>query len=143
MSEKDITVLLDELKACANSLREEKIALENQVKMLETEISSIREVKGKEIDSLTEAKSKEIQALQETNDRLSQELKEVRQKLDRFHPGLQSLQDELQNAEMQTNLLDMELTKKDEAIKKLQSRLSEYTSLIPTSVSLEDSSSTP
>jgi len=77
--------------------------------------------------------------LQDTKVRLARELQDTQQKLDHFHPELQSLQDELQNAELQNNLLEMELSKKNEEIKTLEDRLGAYTSLASASLSVEES----
>ena len=136
---KDIAEILEELRTCVLGLRDEKTALENQVKALENTIVEVKDTKSKEIQTLQEANVIVKKDLQDSNERLSQQLKETQEKLDRFHPELQSLQDELQNAEMKNNLLDVELAKKDEAIQRLESRLSEYTSLIPPRIAVEES----
>ena len=147
---KDIADLLEEVQTIVQSLREEKTALEDQVSRLESELSLVKEGKTKEIRHLQETNTKLAKDLQDTKDQLAQalpktqlvgdlestkdqllrELQNTRQKLDHFHPEMQSLQDELQNSEVQNNILTMELTKKEEAIKALENRLSEYTSLI-------------
>ncbi len=136
---KDIAEILEELRTCVLGLRDEKTSLENQVKVLENTMAEVKDTKSKEIQTLQEANVIVKKDLQDSNERLSQQLKETREKLDRFHPELQSLQDELQNAEMKNNLLDVELAKKDEAIQRLESRLSEYTSLIPPRIEVEES----
>jgi chromosome segregation protein len=85
--------------------------------------------------------------LQETKAQLTGQLQETQHKLDAFHPEFQSLQDELQNVELQSQFLDMELLKKNEEIKDLESRLSAYTSLpsssLPVDESIVSSSPTP
>jgi len=147
---KDIADLLEEVQTIVQSLREEKTALEDQVSRLESELWLVKEGKTKEIRHLQETNSKLAKDLQDTKEQLAQalpktqllgdlestkdqllrELQNTRQKLDHFHPEMQSLQDELQNSEVQNNILTMELTKKEEAMKALENRLSEYTSLI-------------
>ena len=147
---KDIADLLEEVQTIVQSLREEKTALEDQVSRLESELSLVKEGKTKVIRHLQESNIKLAKDLQDTKEQLAQalpktqlvgdlestkdqllrELQNTRQKLDHFHPEMQSLQDELQNAEVQNNILTMELTKKEEAMKALENRLSEYTSLI-------------
>jgi chromosome segregation ATPase len=77
--------------------------------------------------------------LQETKAQLTGQILETQHKLDGFHPELQSLQDELQNVELQNQLLDMELLKKNEEIKDLEGRLNAYTSLPSSSSPVEKS----
>ncbi len=147
---KDIADLLEEVQTIVQSLGEEKTALQDQVSRFESELSWVKEGKTKEIRHLQETNTKLAKDLQDTKEQLAQalpktqlvgdlestkdqllrELQNTRQKLDHFHPEMQSLQDELQNSEVQNNILTMELTKKEEAIKALENRLSEYTSLI-------------
>ena len=148
---KDIADLLEEVQTIVQTLREEKAGLQDQVSRLESELSLVKEGKTKEIQRLQETntelardlkdKSEQLARtlpkthlvgdLESTKEQLLRELQQTQKKLDQFHPELQSLQDELQNAEVQNNLLTMELTKKDAEIKTLETRLSEYTSLIP------------
>ena len=96
---------------------------------LEAQLSLVKEEKTKEGRNLQDINSQLTKELQDTKVRLARELQDTQQKLDRFHPELQSLQDELQNAELQNNLLEMELSKKNEEIKTLEDSLSAYTSL--------------
>ena len=128
---KDISDLLEEVQTIVKALGDEKTELQNQVKGLEAELILAKEEKNKEggnLEQINAQLKKELQdtkdrltrELQETKARLSSELQDVQQKLDRFHPELQSLQDELQNAELQNSLLEMELSKKNEEIQSLE-----------------------
>ena len=138
---KDIADLLEEVQAIVHALRDEKSDLRDQVNGLEAQLSMVKEAKLKEIRNLQDINTQLTKELQETHDRLLRELQATQQKLDRFHPELQSLQDDLQHAEMQTHLLAVELSQKDEIIESLKSRLSEYTSLLPSSMAVEESNS--
>lgn len=148
---KDIADLLEEVQTIVHHLREEKADLQDQVSRLENELSLVKEGKTKEVQRLQETntelardlqdkkeqlartlpKTQLVGDLESTKEQLLRELQQTQKKLDHFHPELQSLQDELQNAEVQNTLLTMELAKKDEEIKTLETRLNEYTSLIP------------
>ena len=125
----DIAHLLEEVQAIVHSLRDEKSDLRDRVNSLEAQLSMVKAEKANEVQKLQEVNAQLAKEAQDTKARLSSELQDTQQKLDRFHPELQSLQDELQNAELKNNLLEMELSKKDEEIKSLEDRLSEYTSL--------------
>jgi len=138
-NKKDIADLLEEVQTIVHALRDEKSDLGDQVNVLEAQLSMVKAEKLKEIRNLQDINTQLTKELQETHDRLLRELQDAQQKLDRFHPELQSLQDDLQNAEMQTHLLAVELSQKDEIIKSLNSRLSEYTSLLPSSMAVEES----
>lgn len=123
---KDLADLLEEVHNLVQSIREEKMMLEDRLNMLEN-------------DLLTMEKAKKSIAcdLQETRERLGRELQDTKEKLDQVHPAIQSLQDELQNTEVQNNLLVMDLKQKDEEIKTLELRLREYTSLTSSSFRAE------
>ena len=133
---KDIADLLEEVQTIVHTLRDEKIALRDQMSGLEAQLSLVKEEKAKESRNLQYINTQLKQELQDTKVRLERELQDTQQKLDRFHPELQSLQDELQNAELQNNLLEMELSKKNEEIKTLEDSLSAYTSLASASSSV-------
>jgi chromosome segregation ATPase len=135
---KDIADLLEEVQFIVQTLRDEKTDLLNQVSGLETQLSLAKEEKAKVVKKLQDVNTQLTRELQETKTRHTRELQDTQQKLDRFHPELQSLQDELQNAELQNNLLEMDLSKKNEEIKTLEGRLSAYTSLASTSLSVEE-----
>jgi len=105
---KDIADLLAEVQIIVHALRDEKSDLRDQVNGLETQLSMVKEEKLKEIRNLQDINTQLTKELQETQDRLQHELQATQQKLDRFHPELQSLQDDLQNTEMQTHLLAVE-----------------------------------
>jgi chromosome segregation ATPase len=135
---KDIADLLEEVQTIVHTLRDEKSDLRDQVGRLEAQLSLVKEEKTKEGRSLQDINAQLTKELQDTKVRLARELQDTQQKLDRFHPELQSLQDEFQNAELQNNLLEMELSKKNEEIKTLEDRLSAYTSLASASLSVEE-----
>jgi len=135
---KDIADLLEEVQKIVHTLRDEKIALRDQVSGLEAQLSLVKEEKTKESRNLQDINAQLTKELQDTKVRLARELQDAQQKLDRFHPELQSLQDELQNAELQNNLLEMELSRKNEEIKTLEDSLSAYTSLASASLSVEE-----
>ncbi len=137
--EKDIADLLEEVQTIVHTLRDEKTDLRDQVSGLEAQLSLVKEEKTKEGRSLQDINAQLTKELQDTKVRLERELQDTQQKLDRFHPELQSLQDELQNAELQNNLLEMELSKKNEEIKTFEDRLSTYTSLASASLPIEES----
>ena len=137
--EKDIADLLEEVQTIVHTLRDEKTDLRDQVSGLEAQLSLVKVEKTKESRSLQDINAQLTKELQDTKVRLERELQDTQQKLDRFHPELQSLQDELQNAELQNNLLEMELSKKNEEIKTFEDRLSTYTSLASASLPIEES----
>jgi chromosome segregation ATPase len=124
---KDIADLLEEVHTIVQALLAEKMILEDRLKSLEDELSTVEEAKR----SIT-------RDLQETKEKLGRELQATKEKLDHVHPEMQSMQNELQNAEVQNNLLAMELKRKDSEIKTLELRLREYTSLIPPSFKIEE-----
>ncbi len=119
---KDLADLLEEVHTIVQSIREEKMILEGRVKSLENELSTMEK-----------AKKSIAFDLQETKERLGRELQATKEKLDQVHPAIQSLQNELQNVEVQNNLLVMDLKQKDQEIQALELRLREYTSLTASS----------
>jgi chromosome segregation ATPase len=136
---KDIADLLEEVQAIVHNLRDEKSDLRDQVSGLEAQLSLVEEEKRKQGRNLQDINEQLTKELGDTKVRLTRELQDAQQKLDRFHPELQSLQDELHNAELQNDLLKMELSKKNEEIKTLEGRLSSYTSLSSTSLPVGES----
>ncbi len=125
---KDIADLLEEVQTIVQSMWGEKMMLEDRLKRLEDELSTMEK-----------AKKSMTRDLQDTKERLGRELQTTKEKLDHVHPEIQSLQDELQNVEVQNNLLVMDLKQKDEEIKTLKLRLREYTSLTSPSFRIEES----
>lgn len=156
----DIADLLEEVQIIVQALRDEKTDLQDQVDSLETQLSLVKEEKAREggnlqevnvqlrkdlqeakarfSGELQETKARYARELQETQDRCAGELQDTQQKLDRFHPELQTLQNEFQNAELQNNLLEIELSKKDEEIKALEDRLTSYSSLATASLPVQE-----
>jgi len=149
---KDILHLLEEVQTVAQTLCSEKASLGDQVKKIEPELSKLRAQETQltqalqakteltqEVQTLQASHADLTKELQETKAQLTGQLLETQHKLDGFYPELQSLQDELQNVELQNQLLDMELLKKIEEIKDLEGRLSGYTSLVSSSSPVEKS----
>jgi chromosome segregation ATPase len=134
---KDIAGLLEEVESLVQGLRDEKSDLQDQVNRLEAQLALVKEEKAKEGKRLQDINDRLTKELQDTKIRLSAELQRTQEKLDRFHPELQSLQDELQNSELKNNLLEMKVSQKDEEIKSLEARLRAYTSLDSVSLSVE------
>ncbi len=135
---KDIADLLEEVQTIVHGLRDEKSDLGDQVNRLEAQLSLVMEEKTKKVQKLQESNAQLTTELQDTKARLTAQLQETQHKLDRFHPELQSLQDELQNAEMQNSLLEIELTKKNEEIQTLEGRLQAFPSLALASSPVEE-----
>ena len=136
---KDIADLLEEVQTIVHTLRDEKTDLRDEMSGLEAQLSLVKEEKTKEGLSLKNINAQLTKELKDTKVRLARELQDTQQKLDQFHPELQSLQAELQNSELQNNLLEMELSKKNDEIKTLEGRLSAYSSLASASLSIEES----
>jgi chromosome segregation ATPase len=124
---KDIADLLEEVHTIVQVLRGDKMLLEDRLKTLEDQLSTMEK-----------AKKSMMGDLQETKEKLGRELQATKAKLDQVHPEMQSLQHELQNAEVQNNLLAMDLKRKDEELKALELRLREYTALTSPSFQIEE-----
>ena len=124
---KDIADLLEEVHTIVQALRGDKMLLEDRLKTLEDQLSTMEK-----------AKKSMMGDLQETKEKLGRELQATKAKLDQVHPEMQSLQHELQNAEVQNNLLAMDLKRKDEELKALELRLREYTTLTSPSFHIEE-----
>ncbi|MEX0830706.1 MAG: hypothetical protein WD032_10735 [Nitrospirales bacterium] len=135
---KDIADLLEEVQVTVQALRDEKSELRDHVNGLEAQLSWVKEEKTKEVKKLQDINGRLTKELQDTKVRLSGELQATQQKLDRFHPELQSLQDELQNAEFQHNVLQIELSKKNEEIQTLEDRLHAFSSLALASLPVKE-----
>lgn len=131
---KDITELLADVQKIVDDSRKENTAVLDQVHRLELQLSLVKEERTKDVQKLENGNAQLTKELQDTKARLTDQLQETQHKLDRFHPELQSLQNDLQNAEMQNNLLDIELTKKHEEIQTLEARLHAFTSLALASI---------
>ena len=124
---RDIADLLEEVHTLVQTLLAEKVILEDRLKTLENELSTAKE-----------AKNSFSRDLQETKGKLERELQAAKEKLDHVHPEMRSLQNALENAEVQTNLLMMDLQRKDAEIEALELRLNEYTSLVPSSFQMKE-----
>ncbi len=134
---KDIADLLVDVQKIVDGLRKEKTDVLDQVNRLELQLSLVKEERTKDVQKLEDSNAQLTKDLQDTKARLTDQLQETQHKLDGFHPELQSLQDDLQNAEMQNNLLEIELTKKSEEIQALEARLDAFTSLALASIPAE------
>ncbi len=131
---KDIIELLADVQKIVDDSRKEKTAALDQVNRLDLQLSLVKEERTKVVQKPEDSNAQLTKEIQKTKARLTDQLQETQHKLDRFHPELQSLQDDLQNAEMQNNLLDIELTKKNDEIQTLETRLHAFTSLALASI---------
>ena len=112
-------------------LREEKNYLQDRLGKVEEELGAVKQEKSRWEKELSGAKG-ELERVRE----------ESKEKLNRVLPEIRTLQDQLQDAELQNNLLNIELTNaintKNEEIKKLEAQLKKYTCLIQTDASVEE-----
>jgi len=129
---KDLSTLLEEVQSIVKELREEKNFLQDRLRKVEEELGQVKQEKSKWEKDLFGAKS-ELERVRE----------ESREKLNRVLPEIRTLQDQLQDAELQNNLLNIELTNainvKNEEIKRLEAQLKKYTCLIQSNTSMEES----
>ena len=128
---KDLSSLLEEVQAIVKELREEKNYLQDRLRKVEEELGAVKQEKSRWEKELSGAKG-ELERVRE----------ESKEKLNRVLPEIRTLQDQLQDAELQNNLLNIELTNaintKNEEIKKLEAQLKKYTCLIQTDASVEE-----
>ena len=129
---KDLSTLLEEVQSIVKELREEKNFLQDRLRKVEEELGQVKQEKSKWEKDLLGAKS-ELERVRE----------ESREKLNRVLPEIRTLQDQLQDAELQNNLLNIELTSainiKNEEIKRLEAQLKKYTCLIQSNTPMEES----
>jgi len=126
---KDLSSLLEEVQAIVKELRDEKNFLQDKLKKVEEELGVVKQEKFQW--------NKELQS---TRSELERVREESQNKLNRVLPEIRTLQDQLQDAELQNNLLNIELTNaiqsKDEQISQLETQLKKYTSLLQANSSL-------
>ena len=126
---KDLSSLLEEVQAIVKELRDEKNFLQDKLKKVEEELGAVKQ-----------EKSHWNKELQSTRCELERVREESQNKLNRVLPEIRTLQDQLQDAELQNNLLNIELTNaiqtKDEQIARLETQLKKYTSLLQANSSL-------
>ena len=126
---KDLSSLLEEVQAIVKELRDEKNFLQDKLKKVEEELGALKQ-----------EKSQWNKELQSTRSELERVREESQNKLNRVLPEIRTLQDQLQDAELQNNLLNIELTNaiqsKDEQISQLETQLKKYTSLLQANSSL-------
>ena len=100
---KDIQPLLQEVGTLYQNLAMENTALKAKIADLETE----------------------LQAIKDDRNQITQTLQDTQGRLDRFHPDMQTLHDQLERTEVELNMLSIESTKKDEEIQQLENRIQE------------------
>ena len=120
---KDLAELLAEVQAIVKEIRDEKNYLQDRLRAVEAELLTVKQ-----------EKSSWDKEMQETKNELARVRDESREKLNRVLPEIRTLQDQLQDAELQNNLLTIEwqdkFTKKDEEIHRLEAQLKKYTCLL-------------
>ena len=67
----------------------------------------------------------DLQALNDNHNQVTQALTHTQEKLDRFHPDMQTLRDQLEQAEVEINTLSMDVSKKNGMIEELEQRIQE------------------
>lgn len=126
---KDLSSLLEEVQAIVKELRDEKNYLQDRLRKVEGELGMVKQEKSQW--------NKELQLVQSELDRMREESQD---KLNRVLPEIRTLQDQLQDAELQNNLLNIELTNainsKNEQISQLETQLKKYTCLLQANSSL-------
>ena len=130
---KDLSSLLEEVQAIVQGIRDEKNYFQDRLRKVEEELGMIKQEKLHWEKDLRVAQT-ELERVQE----------ESTEKLNRVIPEIRTLQDQLQDLELQNNLLNIELTSsvnaKDEEIKKLEDQLRKYTDLFQANSSSSPSS---
>ena len=120
---KDLAELLAEVQAIVKEIRDEKNYLQDRLRAVEAELLTVKQ-----------EKSSWDKEMQETKNELARVRDESREKLNRVLPEIRTLQDQLQDAELQNNLLTIEwqdkINKKDEEIHRLEAQLKKYTCLL-------------
>ena len=130
---KDLSSLLEEVQAIVQGIRDEKNYFQDRLRKVEEELRMIKQEKLHWEKDLRVAQT-ELERVQE----------ESTEKINRVIPEIRTLQDQLQDLELQNNLLNIELTSsvnaKDEEIKKLEDQLRKYTDLFQANSSSSPSS---
>ncbi|MDR4494069.1 MAG: hypothetical protein AB7P17_08600 [Nitrospirales bacterium] len=120
---KDLSSLLEEVQAIVKELRDEKNYLQDKLRKVEDELGIVKQ-----------EKSQWNKELQLTRSELERVRGESQDQLNRVLPEIRTLQDQLQDAELQNNLLNIQLTNaihsKDEQISQLETQLKKYTCLL-------------
>ncbi|MGD9852398.1 MAG: hypothetical protein AB7T38_14140 [Nitrospirales bacterium] len=120
---RDLSSLLEEVQTIVKALRDEKNYLQDRLRKVEDELGMAKQ-----------EKSQWDKDLQMTRSELERLREESQDKLNRVLPEIRTLQDQLQDAELQNNLLNIELTNainsKNEQISQLETQLKKYTSLL-------------
>ena len=132
--EDEVAVVKDSKNKAEARVKEVETRLGRELEEANTkfdrELQETKDRLGKELQETKDTLGKELQT---TKDKLSKELHVTKEKLNQIHPEMQSLQNELQNVEVENNLLSVEISKRDEEIKAIERRLQKYTSLVPPS----------
>ena len=100
---RDIQPMLQEVGTAYQSLAMENARLKAKIADLETE----------------------LQAIKDDRNQITQTLQDTQSRLDRFHPDMQTLRDQLERTEVELSMLSIECTKKDEDIQQLEGRIQE------------------
>ena len=113
---KDIQPFLQEVKAAYQTLVEENVTLKEKIVNQKNELQTV-------IDTL----EKELQAVKDGREKVTQTLQDTQIQLDRFHPDMQTLRDQLEQSEVETNTLSIHVAQKNSEIHQLENRIQELT----------------
>ena len=113
---KDIQPFLQEVETAYQTIIEENVTLKEKIVNQKNELQTV-------IDTL----EKELQAVTEGREKVTQTLQDTQIQLDRFHPDMQTLRDQLEQSEVETNTLSIKVAQKNSEIQQLEDRIQELT----------------
>ena len=113
---KNIHMLLQDIEAAYQVLVDENTELRRNMVDLKVESETTIANLKNELESVKEDRAQITRTLQDTQGRL-----------DRYHPEMQTLHDQLEQAEVAMNTLTMEVSQKNEQIKQLEGRIENLT----------------
>lgn len=113
---KNIQPYLQEVETAYQSLAMENVTLKEKIVDQKNELQLI-------IANL----EKELQTVKDGREQISHALQYTQAQLDRFHPDMQTLRDQLEQTEVETNTLSMEVAQKNNEIQQLEDRIQELT----------------
>ncbi len=113
---KSIQPYLQEVETAYQHMARENVTLKERIVEMKNDHKTVSSTLEKELQMAKDAREQVIKTLQETQ-----------AQLDRFHPDMQTLRDQLEQTEVETSTLSMEINQKKNEIQQLQDRIQELT----------------